>query len=358
MNSGLCPDERLVFVDLETAGLETWRPIIQIAAIAISSDGRELETFEAKLRFKESLADPKALRKNHYSAEKWLFEAESPCDTARRAYWTEQMELGYELIQRVLPFEVHECGEGFASISDATESADVEVHFSDSKIAGELDRAFFIREGLVKDLIAIGRDVNDRGWILKIEDGYRSMEMQTQLVRKPDLFDTILKKCIWENGGEIPPAEFVFRRAIVLIANIPKIGTHMSGSAVDISVIHRDDGREVWRGNPYLEMSERTPMRSPFVEADDLQNRLDITSKMEKHGFIHFPYEFWHYNKSDSMGHILSGQPAPAKYGPVHWDSQTNKVTSYDDPTSPLVPMDVIEKEIVTAMQRVDQQYG
>lgn len=82
MDSTIGPDERLVFVDLETAGLETWRPIIQIAAIAIASDGRELETFEAKLRFKESLADPKALRKNHYSAERWLFEAKSPCVVA------------------------------------------------------------------------------------------------------------------------------------------------------------------------------------------------------------------------------------------------------------------------------------
>ncbi len=37
MERGL-PDERLVFVDLETAGVEPTRPTIQIAAIAVSSD--------------------------------------------------------------------------------------------------------------------------------------------------------------------------------------------------------------------------------------------------------------------------------------------------------------------------------
>ena len=273
-------------------------------------------------------------------------------DAGRRAYWAEQMELGQDLIQQVLPFEVRECGEGFASIADAAQAADVEMLFSDSKIAGELDRVFFIREGLVHDLVAIGREMNGRGWILKIEDGYRSMEMQSQLVRKPELFDAILKKCIWENGGEIPPAELVFRRAIVLIANIPKIGTHMSGSAVDISVFRRDDGREVWRGNPYLEMSERTPMRSPFIEASDLQNRLEITSMMEAHGFIHFPYEFWHYNQGDAMGHLLGGQAPPARYGPVHWDPQTNQVTPYEDALTPLNPIDVIEREIAAATER------
>jgi D-alanyl-D-alanine dipeptidase len=276
----------------------------------------------------------------------------TPTDDARRAYWAEQMELGYDLVQQVLPFDVSECGEGFASIVEAAEAADVEMLFSDSKIAGELDRVFFIREGLVNDLIAIGRQMNERGWILKIEDGYRSMEMQSQLVRKPELFDAILRKCIWENGGELPPAEMVFRRAIVLIANIPKIGTHMSGSAVDISAFLRDDGREVWRGNAYLEMSERTPMRSPFVEPSDVQNRLQITSMMEAHGFIHFPYEFWHYNQGDAMGHILGGQPAPARYGPVHWDPQTNQVSPYDDPISPLNPIDVIEREIAAATER------
>ncbi len=273
-------------------------------------------------------------------------------DQSRRDYWAQQMQLGYDLIQQVLPFEVRECGEGFASIPDAAEQASVEMLFSDSKIASELDRVFFIREGLVEDLMAIGREMNDRGWILKIEDGYRSQNMQSQLVRKPELFDVILRKCIWENGGVLPPTELVFRRAIVLIANIPKIGTHMSGSAVDISVFRRDDGSEVWRGNPYLEMSERTPMRSPFIEGNDLQNRLDITAMMESHGFVHFPYEFWHYNQGDAMGHILGGQSAPARYGPVHWDPRTNEVNPYDDPLSPLNPLDVIEREIEAATQR------
>ena len=277
---------------------------------------------------------------------------ETSDDVARRTYWADQMELGYRLIEQVLPFDVSECGEGFASIPDAAAAANVEMHFSESKLAGKLDRLYFVRQGLVHNLVAVGRDMNQRGWILKIEDGYRTMEMQSQLVRAPELFDAILHKCIWENGGQVPPPELVFRRAIVLIANIPKIGTHMSGSAVDISVLNRDDGSEVWRGNAYLEMSERTPMRSPFVDAIDLRNRLDITAMMEAHGFIHFPFEFWHFNQGDAMGHLLTGQPAPARYGPVHWDPQTNEVTPYDDPLSPLNPLDAIEREIAAATAR------
>ncbi len=269
-----------------------------------------------------------------------------------RAYWAEQMEKGYELVQRIMAFAVQESGEGFASLQDAVADDGVEIHFSTSKIAGELDRVFFIRESLVHDVIAIGHEMNNRGWILKIEDGYRSLNMQKQLGSKAELFDAILRKCIWENGGIIPPVDLVFRRGSVLIANVPKVGTHMSGSAIDISVFRRDDGSEVWRGNPYLEMSERTPMRSPFVEREWVQNRLEITAIMETYGFMHFPFEFWHYNKGDALGHILTGNSAPAAFGPVHWDPATNKVTAVADSTRPLRPLPEIEREIATAIAR------
>ena len=274
-------------------------------------------------------------------------------EAARRAYWADQMEQGYAIVQKLIDFPVNECGERFASIPDAAAAANVEMLFSTSKIAGDLDRVFFLRESLVRDVITIGREMNERGWILKIEDGFRSLDMQRQLVRKPSVFDTVLKKCIWELGGEIPSTEMMFRRAIVLTANMPKIGAHMSGSAIDISVFRRDDGAEVWRGYPYLEMSECTPMRSPFVAPEHVATRLEIAAMMEKHGFIHFPFEFWHFDKDDAGMHILTGNSAPCRFGPVNWDPRTNEVTPVSDPLTLLNPLPVIEKEIIAALERV-----
>ena len=276
-------------------------------------------------------------------------------DAARRAYWAEQMELGYAVVEQVLPFEVRECGEAFASLRDAAAAGGVEMQFSTSKIAGLLDRVFFMRASLADKVVAIGRAMNARGWILKIEDGYRSLEMQGQLVRKPAVFDAILRKCIWENGGKLPPVELVARRAIVMIANIPKIGTHMSGSAIDISVFRRDDGREVWRGAPYLEVSELTPMRSPFIEPEALRLRLEIEAMMATQGFVPFPFEFWHFNQDDALGQVISGQSAPARFGAVDWDPRTNRVTPCADPLRPLNPLNVIAAEIDAAMRRAGE---
>ena len=75
--------EKLVFMDLETAGLEFCRPIIQIAAVAVDSRLVELESFEIKIRFDEAEADPQSLTKNHYSAGRWHREAAEPLQAAR-----------------------------------------------------------------------------------------------------------------------------------------------------------------------------------------------------------------------------------------------------------------------------------
>jgi DNA polymerase III epsilon subunit-like protein len=76
-------NERLVFFDLETAGLEPWRPIIQIAAIAVTSTLRALESFERKIVFDEHDAAPEALQKNHYSRDRWLVEARPATKVAK-----------------------------------------------------------------------------------------------------------------------------------------------------------------------------------------------------------------------------------------------------------------------------------
>ena len=273
-------------------------------------------------------------------------------DAARRAYWTEQMELGSALVEELIAFPVEEGGESLASLREAAAVTKVEMLFSGTKIAGELERVFYLRRSLVHDVMTIAREMNQRGWILKIEDGFRSLEMQSSLVRKPAVFDAVLKKCLWENGGSLPSAEMIFRRALIMVANIPKIGTHMSGSAIDISVFHRDDGREVWRGNPYLDVSESTPMNSPYLSVSARENRRAITAVMEKHGFVHFPFEFWHYNQGDALAHILTNNPAPCRYGAVNWNPGTNEVTAVVDTLTPLNPLPVIQIEIAAAMAR------
>ncbi|MEM7316669.1 MAG: 3'-5' exonuclease [Planctomycetota bacterium] len=76
--------ERVVYLDLETAGLEFTRPIIQIAAIAVDTDYRELEQIELKIRFDPSEADEDSLSLNRYDRDVWRTEAITPNRAALR----------------------------------------------------------------------------------------------------------------------------------------------------------------------------------------------------------------------------------------------------------------------------------
>ncbi len=76
--------QRLVFFDLETAGLDPKRhPIIQIAAVAIDEQLEVLEAFEAKVKFDPLRANTQSLRKNHYHPGVWAHDARDPREVAQ-----------------------------------------------------------------------------------------------------------------------------------------------------------------------------------------------------------------------------------------------------------------------------------
>ena len=82
--SGTDSTAAFVVVDLETGGLKSFRPIIQIAAIAVDNDFREIDVFETKVQFDESKACPNSLRKIHYRRAEWKRTAISPKTAAWR----------------------------------------------------------------------------------------------------------------------------------------------------------------------------------------------------------------------------------------------------------------------------------
>jgi len=72
----------IVFFDFETGGVHENRPNIQLAAIAVDCKWNELATFEQKIQFDESAADPEALRINHYDPEVWKRDAKPSSQVA------------------------------------------------------------------------------------------------------------------------------------------------------------------------------------------------------------------------------------------------------------------------------------
>ncbi|MCX7030583.1 MAG: hypothetical protein NTU62_10760 [Spirochaetes bacterium] len=262
--------------------------------------------------------------------------AERTDEEERRRYWSEEMDAAYRFMLAIQEAPVAECGEPLAALPEAAASAGVTVFFSALPHVRGLPRLFFLRTGIMKDFLAAAEEMNRSGWAIKVEDAYRSREMQKYNALRPDVFPAVLEKTQWELGGAMPDIKLFRRRLAALIAMSPKVGTHCSGSAVDVSVLSLDGGAEVDRGAPYLEISEKTPMGSPFVSKEAAHNRAEITAIMARHGFRPYPFEFWHYNKGDSYDEHLSGSGRPARYGAVDLDPATGAVTAVPDPAAPL----------------------
>ena len=210
-----------------------------------------------------------------------------------------------------------------------------------------------VKPNVIKAVLSeIASDLNSRGWRLHVEDAYRTRQMQQRVALEPYVLDVVAEKCRWELQGAQVTRELLFKRMAALVASWPKVAPHISGSALDISVYRRGSSEQVDRGADYLEMSELSPMDSPFVTDEERWNRRAITDLMARHGFIHFPGEFWHYNQGDILCEILADTGQPGVYGPVHWDETTGRVTPYDDPNAPLIPPDEMEAELHRALAR------
>jgi len=271
----------------------------------------------------------------------------------RRAFWAQRMEEALEFLKRKIEYPTEECGEPMVALGPAAQDAGVEVSFSRRPHADGGRRMFYLREGLVDGFLGVAREMARRRWVLHVEDGFRSLEMQRGLARQAHTFDVVLQRVRWEMDGRALDPDLLFRRLSGLIALRPKLGGHMSGSAIDVSAFERG-GKEIDRGATYLEMSERTPMDSPFVCEEARRNRERITAAFKQFGFTAYPYEFWHYSQGDVSGQILGGTGGPARYGPVDFDEADGRVRPIEDPLAPLNSIEDIRR--IVADRRRDSQ--
>ncbi|MDD5698373.1 MAG: M15 family metallopeptidase [Victivallaceae bacterium] len=277
-------------------------------------------------------------------------------ESSRRAYWTEQTESACGFMAKMRDYPVKECGETLVPLRQAVKDARLTVKFSDKQLAGKYDHIFYLREGLVKKFLAVAKEMNNLGWFLKVEDCFRSRVMQKCVGLQKSVFDQILKAVIWENNGKVPAPELMLRRLMAFIAASPKTGTHLSGSALDISVYHAGSLRPLDRGAPYQEISELTFMNSPFIPKTATHNRLKIRTILEKYGFMPYPFEFWHFSQGDAYSEYLTNSGKPARYGAIDFNLFSGNVTVIGNPETPLYSLDEIGVQIEAALSRLSKK--
>ena len=226
------------------------------------------------------------------------------------------MDEALDFLHRALRHPVNECGEPLADLREASLAAGVEVLFSRKPFPDGSSRLFMLRLGLMDGFLRAARNLNGHGLVPLVEDAYRSGRMQRSISEDSAILGNIGEMVAWESGDAEPDPGLLSSRLSVLVAVHERTAGHMAGAALDISVMTADSGEELDRGVPYLELSEKTPMESPFVSNQARRNRSIVTGILLRHGFVAYPYEFWHYSSGDVVAEVAAGSSAPARYGP------------------------------------------
>ncbi len=186
-----------------------------------------------------------------------------------------------------------------------------------------------------------------------IEDAYRSPAMQRGLARSPRVLDPVARPArLRSPAGIRAHARAAPCGVSPRSSQRPRTATHMSASALDISVVEEATGEELDRGGPYLTLSALTPMHSPLVGPQARANRALITEIMERNGFVAYPYEFWHYSSGDTFSRYLAHAGTPARFGPVLLDPTTGATSPLADLEGELNPLDEVRELAAEALRR------
>ncbi|MBI2728185.1 MAG: D-alanyl-D-alanine dipeptidase [Polaromonas sp.] len=121
------------------------------------------------------------------------------------------------------------------------------------------------------------------GFTLKIFDAYRPQEAQ---------------EALW---AHLPDPHYVAD---------PAVGSnHTRGVALDLTLLDAH-GNELDMGTPVDTMTPASHHFYPALSAAVMLNRMHLLTIMLEAGFVHHPYEWWHYQLADAHRFELIGDEA------------------------------------------------
>jgi D-alanyl-D-alanine dipeptidase len=144
----------------------------------------------------------------------------------------------------------------------------------------------------------VARDLATRGLTLKVFDCYRPARAVAHFVRWARALGDVTTK------AEFYPE--VDKRNLFRDGYIAARSGHSRGSTVDITLVHRDDGRELDMGTPFDFFSPRSAPSDHSVGAEARANRALLARAMARRGFRPYDKEWWHFT--------LRQEPYPQTY--------------------------------------------
>ena len=133
--------------------------------------------------------------------------------------------------------------------------------------------AAYVHSDVAAALQKVQEELANEGLGLKIYDGYRPLSVQAKM---------------WEI---LPDERYVSDPT-------KSKGRHTRGVAVDVTLVDRQ-GNELRMPTPFDDFTEKAHRNSNKWSDEERRNSLKLEAVMTKHGFLAFPYEWWHYDFRD-----------------------------------------------------------
>jgi len=133
--------------------------------------------------------------------------------------------------------------------------------------------AAFLRREVATALDAVQRDLAGRGLGLKIYDGYRPLSVQQKM---------------WD----------LVRDERYVSDPAKNSGRHTRGTAVDVTLVDKR-GNELLMPTPFDDFTERAHRGASGIPKAAAAHSLLLEEVMVAHGFVPYPFEWWHFDFHD-----------------------------------------------------------
>ena len=193
---------------------------------------------------------------------------------------------------------------GFVLLSDYVPGIVQEIryfstyNFVGDRIDGYEEPCALMTREAARALREVANEVNVHGYRLKVFDAYRPVSAvrhfmmwgidDLDLRMKPFFYPDLEKQVLFKEGY------------------IASQSSHSRGSAVDLTLLSMETGREVDMGSPFDMFSPVSHPDYRGITDEQYGNRMYLQKVMDRHGFAPIYCEWWHF--------VLADEPYPDTY--------------------------------------------
>ncbi|SFG38609.1 D-alanyl-D-alanine dipeptidase [Desulfotomaculum arcticum] len=192
----------------------------------------------------------------------------------------------------------------FVYLDEIIPDAEYDIRYAgDNNFVGRPIDGYLAPKAIATDQVAMAlrnvqEELKQQGLGIKVYDAYRPQRAVDDLVQwARDANDTKMKAEYYPN---IDKSE-LFNQGYLAY----KSG-HSRGSTVDVSIVNLKTKNEIDMGGQFDLLDPISQHDSPLITEEQRQNRNFLRSVMEKHGFIAYYKEWWHYT--------INNEPYPGEY--------------------------------------------